>query len=250
MKKTFLAQLFLVFLMALSGFSNDVSGQSCTQSGGTGYFIGEFCTTRTWNLQIPNGGNTKVLDGTGSPVTIASILGYAPLASEVDGSVTNEIELPSQTGQSGKYLTTNGTATSWVTPGAATITLTGDVTGSGTSGITTTLSNTGVTAGTYGLLTVDAKGRVTGGKRQETYSGTTDGSGNYAVTFGTSYPVAPNIQANPIGGSTELFLKIVSVSTTGFTVNVFQRATVLSLALSTATTAVSGQAVDVLITQK
>lgn len=39
--------------------------------------------------------------------------------SEVDGSVTNEIELPSQTGNSGKYLTTNGSAVSWATVSAS-----------------------------------------------------------------------------------------------------------------------------------
>ena len=49
------------------------------------------------------------------------------------------------------------------------ITLSGDVTGSGSSAITTTLANSGVTAGTYNNsatavtpLTVDVKGRVTG----------------------------------------------------------------------------------------
>ena len=48
------------------------------------------------------------------------------------------------------------------------ITLSGDVTGSGTSSISATLSNSGVSAGTYGSsslipsITVDAKGRVTG----------------------------------------------------------------------------------------
>jgi len=35
------------------------------------------------------------------------------LTEEVDGSITNEIELPVQTGNSGKFLTTNGTAVSW-----------------------------------------------------------------------------------------------------------------------------------------
>ncbi len=37
------------------------------------------------------------------------------LTAEIDGSVTNEIELPSQTGNSGKVLTTNGTSPSWAT---------------------------------------------------------------------------------------------------------------------------------------
>ena len=43
------------------------------------------------------------------------------------------------------------------------VTFSGDVTGSGTGAVTLTLSNTGVTAGTYPKVTVDAKGRVTGG---------------------------------------------------------------------------------------
>lgn len=43
------------------------------------------------------------------------------------------------------------------------ITVSGDATGSGTTAITLTLANSGVTAGTYTKLTVDAKGRVTSG---------------------------------------------------------------------------------------
>jgi hypothetical protein len=42
-----------------------------------------------------------------------------------------------------------------------TITVTGDVSGSGTTALTLTLANTGVGAGTYTKVTVDAKGRVT-----------------------------------------------------------------------------------------
>lgn len=54
--------------------------------------------------------------------------------------------------------TSSGTNT-----GDQTITLTGDVTGSGTGSFATTLANSGVTAGTYNNVTVDAKGRVTSG---------------------------------------------------------------------------------------
>lgn len=43
------------------------------------------------------------------------------------------------------------------------ISVTGDATGSGTTAITLTLANSGVTAGTYTKTTVDAKGRVTSG---------------------------------------------------------------------------------------
>lgn len=47
---------------------------------------------------------------------------------------------------------------------AKSITLTGDATGSGTSIINMSLSNTGVLAGTYATVTVDSKGRVTTGQ--------------------------------------------------------------------------------------
>ena len=55
--------------------------------------------------------------------------------------------------------------------GDQTITLTGDVTGSGTGSFAATLSNTGVIAGTYKSVTVDAKGRITGGTNPTTISG-------------------------------------------------------------------------------
>lgn len=63
------------------------------------------------------------------------------------------------------YLKYNGTAWVFDTPvgsgGSSAISLTGDVTGTGDTTIATTLSDTGVAAGTYSSLTVDSKGRVT-----------------------------------------------------------------------------------------
>lgn len=60
---------------------------------------------------------------------------------------------------------------------AGTVTLKGDVTGGGKvndGGITTTLSNTGIHAGTYSALTVDAKGRATKGWQWLVFATTID----------------------------------------------------------------------------
>lgn len=55
--------------------------------------------------------------------------------------------------------------------GNQTITFTGDATGSGATSVTLTLSNSGVTAGTYRSVTVDAKGRITAGTNPTTLAG-------------------------------------------------------------------------------
>jgi hypothetical protein len=73
--------------------------------------------------------------------------------------------LPSQSGNSGKYLTTDGSNPSWGAIPSGSLTFTGDVTGTGNTGSSTTLTlaNSGVTAGTFTKVTVDEKGRVTNG---------------------------------------------------------------------------------------
>ena len=55
--------------------------------------------------------------------------------------------------------------------GNQSITVSGDATGSGSTAISLTLANSGATAGTYKSVTVDAKGRVTGGTNPTTLSG-------------------------------------------------------------------------------
>lgn len=128
----------------------------------------------------------------------------------------------------------------------------GPVTTSGT--LTVNLNNTGITSGNYGVLTVDSKGRATAGKRMELYSGTTNASGVYTVTFGTAYSATPHIQANITNqANLNQFVRVTSVSTTGFTINVFQRnsVTLLSTDLLLATTVnVNGATIDVLVAEK
>jgi len=71
------------------------------------------------------------------------------------------------------------------------ITLTGDVTGSGTGSFATTLSNTGVVAGTYNNVAVDLKGRVSSGSnvayltgnQNITVTGDATGSGTTAIAL-------------------------------------------------------------------
>lgn len=117
------------------------------------------------------------------------------------------------------------------------------------------LVTTGITAGTYGIITIDSKGRGTAGKRQLLSTGTTDASGNYTFTFPSAFSVAPNVQASIAnqGTNTNQFVKVVSTTTTSVTINVFQRNAVTLLGIEVllaATANVSGATVDLLITEK
>ncbi len=70
---------------------------------------------------ILGGTGSQYIKGDGSKATFPTIPsntnqltnGSGFITSEVDGSITNEIELPSQTSNLGKFLNTNGTNPSW-----------------------------------------------------------------------------------------------------------------------------------------
>lgn len=120
----------------------------------------------------------------------------------------------------------------------------------GTNGANGTNATTTATAttSTNGLMSFADKVKLNGIKKQETFSGTTNASGQYTVTFTASYPAAPNIQANIINAADNQNIRITSITTTGFTVLVRNRGDVIGL-LPTWNNA-SGMAVDVLITEK
>ncbi len=97
---------------------------------------------------------------------------------------------------------TSGSNVSYLTANQ-TITLSGDISGSGTTSITTTLANSGVIAGTYNGITVNAKGIVTNAVNQGylttnqtiTISGDATGSGT------TSIPLTLNTVPISKGGT-------------------------------------------------
>ncbi|MFM7028858.1 MAG: tail fiber domain-containing protein [Chakrabartia sp.] len=119
-------------------------------------------------LYSKTAGGTVVQVGFGNLTSsmVATALGFTPYNSaNPSGYITGGGSI---TGSSGSCTGNAATATRWAT--GRTIALTGDVTGTSAAfdgsaalSFATTLANSGVTAGTYTKVTVDAKGRVTTG---------------------------------------------------------------------------------------
>ena len=88
-------------------------------------------------------------------------------------------------------------------------------------------------------------------RRIETYSGSTNASGIYTVTYATAFPSVPHVDLSYPGASTEQFVRLVSSTTTGFTAHAYARGglTVLSVTLlALATTNVNGATIRAVVT--
>lgn len=85
-------------------------------------------------------------------------------------------------------------------------------------------------------------------KRQETYTGTTNSSGTYTVTYGAAYSATPDVQFNIVGGAVTNTIRLTSSSTTGFTVYVQNRVDVVGLLPSY--TNVNGATISILVTER
>jgi len=131
-------------------------------------------------------------------VAINTALGFVRLDASarlpaVDGSQLTNVpnELPSQTGNSGKYLTTNGTATSWATVTGVSDGDKGDITVSN-SGATWTIDNDTITLAKLAhMTTARVVGRTTAGTGTPELL-TISGTGSVAMTNSPTF-TTPNL---------------------------------------------------------
>lgn len=83
----------------------------------------------------------------------------------------------------------------------------------------------------------------------ETYTGSTDSAGDYSVIFPTSYTTVPFVKASiPNQSSPNQFLRVSSVSQTGFTVNAYGFDT-LGNALQIDTTPIQSLTISVFVAE-
>lgn len=104
--------------------------------------------------------SVEAIGGSGAYLTLST-------AQSVSGNktFTGDVVVPTQatSDNSTKAATTAYVKAQGYLTGNESITFNGDATGTGATSVTLTLSNTGISAGTYTKLTIDAKGRATAG---------------------------------------------------------------------------------------
>ena len=132
-----------------------VSNVSITTSNGISATVANSTSTPAISLSLnnitPTSVNSVVLSGSATPtlaVTGTSSISGANTGDESATSIKTKLGITTLSGSN---------------TGDQTITLTGDITGSGTGSFATTLGNTGVTPASYtnSNITVDSKGRIT-----------------------------------------------------------------------------------------
>jgi hypothetical protein len=133
---------------------------------------------------------------------------------------------PDQTGNSGKFLTTNGTATSWANVSGSISVTGGDLTLSGSTGTAitnATLATVNSNVGTYGsssaipVVTVNAKGLVTGVTTATVAGGQYFGSATTKAIAYNAQTIAENVTVTT--GNNGLSAGPITIDS-GFTVTV------------------------------
>ena len=245
------------------------------QSGKSGYVLTTDGSATSWGTAGGNGtvtsvalsGGTTGITVSGSPITSSGTMTLAGTlavtsggtgATSASGALTNL--LPSQSGQSGRFLTTNGTSTSWASAGTGTVTsvsgtgtvsgltLSGTVTSSGSLTLGGTLNASQITSGTLAVANGGTGSSSLAGAGIVTTSGAQTISGTKTFTnynsFGAASPSTSwNIYvksqnsepavAIECGNSTSQGLTIFSNASTVGQVFYFGSATVPNAAVGT-----------------
>ena len=190
----------------------DINNLVPSQTGNAGKVLSTNGSVVSWNTagaagtvtSVALSGGTTGLTVSGSPITTSGTITLAGTlavanggtgATTANGAVTNL--LPSQSGNSGKFLTTNGTNTSWSSAGTGTVTsvggtgsglgfsLSGTVTSSGN--ITLTVPSASTLASNISAATLSGNNSMSG---SNTFSGTNSFTNNnthtITQTFGSS----------------------------------------------------------------
>lgn len=125
-----------------------------------------------WNMVDDTVYGGKGDDGGGNATSVIALAGAGAFVDKASNqsiagtktfSVSPVLPTPSTGDDSTKAATTAFVKAQGYRTQNETITLSGDLSGSGATSIVATLANSGVSAGTYAKVTVDAKGRVTVG---------------------------------------------------------------------------------------
>lgn len=183
----------------------DINSLVPSQTGNAGKVLSTNGTVVAWDTagaagtvtSVALSGGTTGITVTGSPITTSGTITLAGTlavanggtgATTANGAVTNL--LPSQTGNSGKLLTTNGTNTSWTSAGTGTVSsvaLSGGTTGLTVSGSPITSSGTITLAGTLAVANGGTGATTASGARSNLGLGTiaTQASSNVSITGGT-----------------------------------------------------------------
>ena len=192
-----------------------------TQTGNSGKVLTTDGTVASWTTAAATGvtsvaasGGTTGLTFTGSPITSTGTLtldGTLAIANGGTGQTTlagfQAAALPTQTGNSGRYLTTNGTVASW-----ATVT-SGTVTSVGVSGGTTGLTTTGGPVTGSGTITLAGTLAIANGGTGQTTAANainallptqTSQTGRYLTTNGTVASWADVPTGTPGGATTQV----------------------------------------------
>lgn len=183
-----------------------------------------------WDM-VSYGGDFQIRDRKGNQSSIARLWIQQANGNMVVTSLTSNGAI------SGSNL--SGTNT-----GDQTITLTGDITGSGTDSFVTSLSNTGITSGTYTTVTVDAKGRVSAGSTTQlwdTISGTPTTLAGYGITNALS-------NTTVFSGDVTGTFNAMTLANTGVTAGTYNKVTVNSKGLVTGSTALTSTDITTALT--